>query len=370
MTHGEWRVDEDALDSIAIGAGILGTGGGGNPYNGKLQVRYLMESLGPVRVVTPDSVPDEAVVVAVGGMGAPTVSVERIPRGDESVVALRALERMTQRRAQYLVPSEIGGSNSMRPMSVSLQTGLPVIDGDAMGRAFPELQMETFSIYGVPSAPAALADPHHNAVVWEWVKDAFTLERQARAVTIQMGGSAGYAFPMLSGADLKRTIVPMTMTFARQIGDAVRRARREHGDPVAEVLSHAGGELLFSGKIVDVERRMAAGFSRGSVTVSGLGDYRTETLVIEFQNENLIARRDGQVVAIVPDLICIVDRETAEPVTTEVLRYGLRVSVLGIPAPAMLKTEAALEVVGPGAFGYADPYLELPGQYGGDRLSG
>jgi uncharacterized protein len=368
MNARDWWVDADALESIAIGAGILGTGGGGNPYNGKLQVRHLIEQHGPVRIVVPEAVPDDAVVVSVGGMGAPTVSIERIPRGDESVVALRALERFQGRQADFLVPGEIGGSNSMRPMSVSLLTGLPVVDGDAMGRAFPELQMDTFSIYGVPVAPAALADPHHNAVIWQQVRDPVTLERQARAVTIQMGGSAGFAFPMMSGAELKRTVIPMTMTFARQIGDAVRDARRMHRDPVEEVVNQCGGQMLFAGKIVDVERRMSAGFARGTLAIDGLSDYRSQRMTIDFQNENLIARCDGEVVAIVPDLICIVERDSAAPVTTEVLRYGLRVAVLGIPAPLILKTPIALAAVGPAAFGYDEPYRELAGTYGGDLL--
>ena len=69
----------------------------------------------------------------------------------------------------------------------------------------------------------------------------------------------------------------------------------------------------------------------------------------------------------VPDLICLVDQVTAEPVTTEVVRYGLRVAVLGIPAPAMLRTPAALAVVGPAAFGYHDVMYEpLPGVYGSE----
>ena len=90
------------------------------------------------------------------------------------------------------------------------------------------------------------------------------------------------------------------------------------------------------------------------------------TLVIDFQNENLIARDEaGQILAVVPDLICLVAAETAEPVTTELLRYGLRVEVLGIPAPELLKTPEALAVVGPGAFGHGDvPYAPLPGRYG------
>jgi len=65
------------------------------------------------------------------------------------------------------------------------------------------------------------------------------------------------------------------------------------------------------------------------------------------------------VLASVPDLICLVDKETALPVTTDALRYGQRLAVLGVPAPELLKTEAALEVIGPKAFGYAVDYRPL-----------
>ncbi|MQF70128.1 DUF917 family protein, partial [SAR202 cluster bacterium AD-804-J14_MRT_500m] len=84
----------------------------------------------------------------------------------------------------------------------------------------------------------------------------------------------------------------------------------------------------------------------------GLNTFLGEFLEIEFQNENLIAIQSGSILAIVPDLICIVDTETAEPITTEMLRYGFRVKVLGFPAPTQLTTPKALDVVGPAAFGY------------------
>ena len=366
-----WYVDEERLEHIAIGAGILGTGGGGNPYYGKLHVRRLLREGARIPVVSLDEVPDDALVVSVGGMGAPTVGIERIHRGDEPLVALRALEEHLGRWATHLIPGEIGGANSTRPMAISAMTGLPVIDADGMGRAFPELQMDTFAIYGVSSTPAALADIYHNVVLFPRLADALTLERYARAVTVQMGGAAGYAFPAMSGAEAKRTAVPMTLSLAEAAGAAVRRARREHADPVAAVLRVTGGQVVFRGKVIDVQRRLVAGFARGVVELDGLGDDRGSRMRIDFQNENLIARRDGDVVVVVPDLICLVDAETAEPVTTEVVRYGLRVAVLGIPAPALLKTPQALAVVGPAAFGYPEiEYRPLPGIYGGDRLVG
>jgi DUF917 family protein len=185
-------------------------------------------------------------------------------------------------------------------------------------------------------------------------------------VTIQMGGAAGYAFPVMSGTELKRSVIRGTLSLAIRLGGTILAARERHEDVIAAALGVTGGQRLFTGKVVDVERRLLGGFARGKVTIEGLGADEGRTVAIDFQNENLIARTaDGEVLAVVPDLICLVDAETAEPVTTELVRYGLRVAVLGIPAPAALRTETALHVIGPAAFGYGDvEYRALPGVYG------
>lgn len=362
-----WTIDYEDLENIAVGAGILGTGGGGNPYLGKLMTRRYLDEGVKIQVVTADTVPDDATCASVGGMGAPTVSIEKIQRGDEPLVALRALEQYTGKRVDYLVPWEIGGTNSMRPLVQAAKSGLPVVDADAMGRAFPELQMCTYSIYGVPGTPAAISDVRGDIALFPIASSDKLLERYARAVTIEMGGHAGIASPMMSGAEMKRTVIPGTMTFARDLGAAVRQARAELTDPVQAVLDACDGQTLFVGKITSVERRMAKGFSRGEVVIEGLGDDRGETMNIDFQNENLIARKGDEVIATVPDLICIVDSTTAEPVTTDVLRYGLRVTVVGIPAPRLLKSPVALDVVGPGAFGYDVTFQPLAGVYGSEQ---
>ncbi|MFN3337791.1 MAG: DUF917 domain-containing protein, partial [Thermomicrobium sp.] len=207
-----WELTEAHVEALAIGAGILGTGGGGNPYYGKLYVRRLLREGRRICIVAPEEVPDDALVVSVGGMGAPTIGIERIHRGDEPLAALRALEQHLGRRATHLVPGEIGGANALRPLAVAALAELPVIDGDGMGRAFPELQMDTFVIYGIPATPAALADIEHNLVVFPHLRDAVTLERYARAVTVQMGGAAGFAFPAMSGAELRRVVIPYTLS--------------------------------------------------------------------------------------------------------------------------------------------------------------
>src|SRR5581483_5101397 len=130
-----------------------------------------------------------------------------------------------------------------------------VIDADGMGRAFPELQMDTWSIYGVCPTPAALCDPYGQIALFDKIADAAVLERYARALTIQMGGAAGYAFPPMTGEEATRTGVPRTLSLAARLGAAVLTARTRNDDPVAAALAATGGMRLFRGKIVDVERR-------------------------------------------------------------------------------------------------------------------
>src|SRR5215471_15332183 len=73
----------------------------------------------------------------------------------------------------------------------------------------------------------------------------------------------------------------------------------------------------------------------------------SSSLLLRFQNENLVAIRDGDMVASVPDLIVVVSSDMCEPITTEELRYGFRVTVLAAPCDARWRTPKGLELVDP-----------------------
>ena len=355
------QVTLDDTQAIAIGAGILGTGGGGSTYLNRLRLNNeLRQARRPVPIIRADDVPDDTLVCAVGGMGAPTVSNEKLQEGREIMRAVRALEEHLRKKIYAIVIGEIGGGNALGPMITALQCELPVVDGDGMGRAFPELDMDTFMIYGAAPAPFALADSHGNVVIFERIGSAKQAEAFARSLTIEMGGSAGLVMPLMTGAQLKATIIRDTLSLAKRIGDAVLDCRAHSLEPSATVAELCNGVVLFSGKIIDVERRTVQGFARGKLVISAFDNYDSK-LEIEFQNENLIARSDGDVLCTVPDLITLVTLEDGEPIGTESLRYGLRVAVLAMPAPKELKTREALAVVGPRAFGYDQEFCPLPG---------
>ncbi len=346
---------------IAIGAGVLGTGGGGSTYLNRLRLNNELRQAGrPVTIIEADDVPDEALVCAVGGMGAPTVSNEKLQEGREILRAARELEAHLRQKIYAIVIGEIGGGNALGPMITALQGGKPVVDGDGMGRAFPELDMDTFMIYGAAPAPFALADSHGNVVIFERIGSAKQAEEFARSLTIEMGGSAGLVMPVMTGAQLKATIIRDTLSLAKRIGETVLDCRARNTEPAAAVAEMCNGKVLFSGKIIDVERRTVQGFARGKLVISAFDRYDHQ-LEIDFQNENLIARSNGEVLCAVPDLITLVTLDAGEPIGTESLRYGLRVAVLALPAPKELKTAEALAVVGPRAFGYDVDFVPLPG---------
>lgn len=359
-----WELRAADLADLARGATLLGTGGGGDPYIGKMLVEQVLGE-GVITVLDPGEIDDDLFVIPTAQMGAPTVMIEKIPAGTEPVQALRTLERHLGRTADATMPIECGGINSMIPLVVAAETGLPVIDADGMGRAFPELSMETFAVYGVHGSPLALAGERGEQVIIDTGDDDRQMEWLARGITIRLGGVGHIAEYAMTGAEVKRTAVPRTLSMALSLGRAIREAREGHRSPFAAIAEALSGTLychvreLYTGKVSDVERRTTDGFAKGRAVVSALDPADGADLEILFQNENLIARQGGRVLAIVPDLICVLDSETGEPITTEGLRYGQRVKVLGISTPEMMRTPEALATFGPSAFGLDEPFVPV-----------
>jgi len=128
------------------------------------------------------------------------------------------------------------------------------------------------------------------------------------------------------------------------------------GNPVAALIAELGAFSLVSGKISDVERRIIRGFARGSVVIEGAGEDAGRLIRLELQNENLVALERGRLLASVPDLITVLDSETAEAIATERIRYGQRVTVIAFACDPVWRTERGIAVAGPRAFGYDFDY--------------
>src|SRR3954454_2251748 len=244
-------IGSDDLVDLARGAAVLGTGGGGDPHVGRLLAEAALREHGPVTLVDVDEVPEDAVVLPVAMMGAPTVMVEKLPSADQVATAVEALARYLGRTPTHLACIEAGGVNSTVPVIAAAQLGLPLVDGDGMGRAFPELQMVLPTLAGIEATAMSIVDEKGNRGVFDTVTNEWA-ERLARSATIDMGCSAIVSLYAMTGAQVRESFVPGTLSKCFTLGRAIEQAQRQHTDPVAAVAGELGGRLLHVGKVVDV----------------------------------------------------------------------------------------------------------------------
>lgn len=350
------QLDEDTLPDYARGAAILGAGGGGSTQVALLAALQAVQELGPADVIPLADVPDDALVVPVGGLGSPDITLEKLGNPEQGVWLRELIERETGRRAFAYMPCEIGGSNAILPVMWALHAGLPLVDADGMGRAFPEVQMVSMHLAGVAATPTVLVDERgHKALFRDMA--AAQLEHAARAASVALGGLVAQVDHVMTGTQARAGgAIEGSITRAHHLGAALTAAPRHR---IPALLDKLSGRALVTGKISDVARRTTGGFVRGHVLIDGTGADRGRLVRVEIQNENLVVMEDGEVLATVPDIITLLDSHTGDAIFTETMRYGQRVTLVVLPAPEIWRTPRGLELTGPRAFGYEFDHLPM-----------
>ncbi|KAK0204503.1 hypothetical protein DFS33DRAFT_1460509 [Desarmillaria ectypa] len=372
----EWIISEIDLEWIMIGCYILGTGGGGTPYPHFIKCRELLRKGAVMKVISPDDLLDDSVVATGGSKGSPAVGIEKLS-GDEMMQSQRVLYAQVGYQPTATIALEIGGGNGLQGMGLyvvlaslhcysaglflgaSCNMNLPTVDGDWMGRAYPVGWQITPVIWGGDKPqfiPQVICDGNGNTMIFLEGTTEKLVERAFRAALSEMGGHVACARGPITGAKTKAYAV-----------DYVSEA----------IISEAGGsesaKVLFKGKIVQVERRTVKGHLFGEITikaadVSGsgnMGEEFTGSMKIPFKNENLVAKtltEDGaeEIVASVPDLICVCDAANGGAIGTPEYKYGLLVVVIGIQASdKWTAIPRGIEIGGPRAFGIDIDYKPL-----------
>ncbi len=353
----------ESLADLSAGAVFLATGGGGDPYVAQLITEQALDHYGPVELLPPEELADDAFVVAIGSVGAPTVSLELLPSIQEASRTLDAFEKRVGRKVDAVVSFEVGGGNSMIPIVAAAVRGIPVIDGDGMGRALPEAQMMTYPICGVSPTPAVGTDYKGDVCHFE-SDDIMAFEREIRDYALNAGGMITSAEHSMSGRQLKGSIIPGTITFSIELGKVLRENRGNANrvfQPLSALFSdsiYGSFHHLYTGKVVDSSTKIVGGYDIGEATIASF-DADVEPLTISIKNEYLVAKIGDRVIASVPDLITIVDYETSTPINAERLRFGQRVTVFGVGCPAFYRTAKAQKFVAPRCFGFPIDYQPI-----------
>ncbi len=360
----DWLFRVDDIDGLAAGCALLGSGGGGDPHIFQMVLRDLLAARGPVRVVHPDRLAADAQVVNVGFVGAPIVLTEKLFYEEEVTLALNAMSRRLGRRIDAVMAAEMAGANGLSAFIAASLLGVPVVDADGMGRAFPRSDQITYSIFGYSASPTVVSDEHGDVICLE-TRSNGRMEHLVRALSVAAGSKCFSVDYPLSGADVRSCAILGTVSLAKRLGSTIQQARTSHRDPLAALqaaLSGSGDAVvrqLLEGKVTGCWNETREGFGFGKVTLEALPT--GEPMTVQFQNEFLVAYQGGRAVATTPDIISFVDAESLATITSDSVRYGQRVKVLAILAPPLLRTPAALRVVGPRAFGLDLDYLPIGG---------
>jgi len=348
----------DEIDPFLLGLGFMGTGGGGSLAFGREIILNDLTRGRQYQVVSPEEVPDEALVVSGGIMGSVKVLdrlsaqeiVAKWEKRFELMIALRAMEKELGRHVDFLVPFELGGLNTSVILSLGARVGIPVVDGDGLGRAAPETQMSSFAGHGVSIVPMPLADAEGNLIVVKEADSPFVPDEVGRFVITRGGGMGANCHYPMCGRTFRKVVVPETLSLALKLGKRV--VSLSNPEAVARaVAEELGGRIAFCGTVRELLEGEAMGFLVQTAIIGGEGPFLGSTLELTIKNEYMMAVKDGVVGCVFPDLIIAVG-ENGRPIMSAELVPGKRVWIVLAPCSPRLR-EAATSPIGREALGPA-----------------
>jgi len=360
-------------EDLIRGLALFGTGGGGLQEVGRRRLLPAIEAGKPIRWVDMSAIADDVWTCSGFGMGsiAPHKTLSREERAalgygevvapQPLVQAIRELARYRGVRIEILVPSEIGAGNTTGPLYAAAMLGLAVVDGDySGGRATPEMAVATPVLLGHGFHPAAICDPWGNLIFIEATPSIAVAERLGKAIStvtrlpdpLAQCAHAGF---LLRAGEMRKCLVPGTITRAFEVGKSIRQARESGRDPVAAAAEAMKGWVLCRG-IVTKREWQSNGYMIGTTTIEGVEGDRGRMLRLWHKNENLLSWLDNEPFVTAPDLLCVMDETSGEPYTNTVLAKGHRVAVLASRGADIYRTASGLQLMGPAHFGFDWPY--------------
>ncbi|MCK5264105.1 MAG: DUF917 family protein, partial [Candidatus Thorarchaeota archaeon] len=179
-----------------------------------------------------------------------------------------------------------------------------------------------------------------------------------RFAVVQDGGAGANNHYHQSGAQLKKAVIPNSISKSIELGVAVKDANANKTDPIDAFLDTMGGQVLIHGRIEEVKGEDRAGHWHVLVRIKP--DDLKGRFEIVVKNEYMMVMSDNEPVVMFPDLICMHYPDTGHGVMSSDLKEGLNVVVTAVPAHERLRYAGSTEI-GKKAFSperYGHPELE------------
>lgn len=367
--------DRTEVEDFIRGLTFLGTGGGGRPEAGREMLFKHLDRGEAIGWTDLEELPNDAWACCAFTMGStaprPPDFQERIwPEYGQRVPgsalprAIRELEAYTGKKVQVIFPLELGASNTPGPMHAAAELGLKMADGEGCGRAVPEASQILPALHGKTMWPASICDEWGNVLIMKQATSLEVAEAIGKGISIITKMPDPYAFCgmacyLLPVKEMKSMVIPGSISRAFTLGQAIRQAREQGRDAVAAATASAGGWMLFKGVVSKRDWQNTRGYQIGTTDIIGTGEYAGHSFRIWFKNEHHISWRDGKPFVTSPDLLAVVQADTAEPITNTYLSEGENVAVIGMKAGEPFRTQKGIEVLGPRHFGFDLEYAPI-----------
>ncbi len=363
----EIRSIEDA-SMFVTGATIMGTGGGGDSKEGMRLLKDALDSGHKIRIVQLDWLPKDSVIAVpyfVGSVAPGVTKKKSSVKVREPVrVAMTELEEVLGKKITAVTATELGGLNTSIALHIGAKLGLPIVDGDLLGRAGPELHQCTAHIFGVPMCPSAIVTDTGNIVVVKGYGSIDDYEATARHQAVIAGHSAAVVDTPMTIQDARRALLRGTVSLCYQLGRAVTLARSKSKDPVQAVVNSIQGWKIFQGRVSKFKWKNEGGFLVADLWLEGTGEFRGHELKSWIKNEHIMVWLDRKPVVMPPDLMSLL-RSNGEAVTNGKLQVGMKLTAIAARAPEVWRTAKGLALFGPRHFGLDYDYEPVERLVGG-----
>jgi len=322
------------------------------------------------QMIALEDVPDDWTVVSPGGVGGggawPYVrlrmteqNVPTVPNGN--VLAAQALSKYTGKAINGVLRSEADGA-TIEAILLAGDLGVPVVDGCMVGRARPEIQQQLPTVLGIPASPAVYVSRWGDTIILAKAVDDYRVEDISRALAVSSGGGVSGVDTMISGRDVKRSLVPGALTQAILLGKTARESVAQGRDPIQPILKIMHGYRMFHGIVTEDDTKGERGFTWSVVNIEGVKEDQGHTYKIWNKNENIIGWYDGKVDAMAPDTLMDLDPKTGDAhngPTLGAFQVGAEVVIVGWQSDPRWRMPKGIEVFGPRHFGFDFDYVPI-----------
>lgn len=342
------------VEDFVRGCTFFATGGGGLPKNGIRSLMTELEAGNNIGWVDVSEISDDAMSCCPFLMGSIAPHNENVikemasygmtdetsvnPEGERMAKAIEELEAYSKKKFSVVVPIELAGANTAAAMAAAAKRGMVTVDGDYTGRAIPEIVQITFNYNGHNLLPVASVDEWNNICIIKSANNPRTTEHIGKLISVAGYGLAGQAGMALDGKNLRKTVIPGTLSECYAAGKLLRESKEAGLDPVTELMKKLNGYELGRGIITAKDDYDADGYYWGTVTV----DCGKTELKYWFKNENHIVWKNGEPYITSPDIIAAIDLETGEPVPNPLSYVGQKIALVALPCKPQQKDSKLL----------------------------